>query len=209
MRLIWFGRTWENETDLVWKDKERTDLISKDDEFCETNLICKDKRNWDRFDLEGRGKETSENCFIWKDKKTWVIWFERTRKMRLTSFRKKREAETDDILTVKRNCETGLRLRAGTYLRSRGWGFIICSWRVSNIEHHTIFISFQSKSLSMQICVGTDFVVLREFVVWWLVCRVSSLDVILCGRLGSEHQQTLSLSLCPPPRAVESCWRRN
>ena len=50
----------------------------------------------------------------------------------------------------------------------------------------------------MQICVKTDFVVFREFVVWWLVWRVNrrqievcfSPDVILCGWLGSKYQLT-------------------
>ena len=50
----------------------------------------------------------------------------------------------------------------------------------------------------MSICLGTDFVVFGEFVVWWLVCRVNrrrievcfSPDVIRFGWLGSKYQLT-------------------
>ena len=53
------------------------------------------------------------------------------------------------------------------------------------------------------ICVRTDFVDFREFVVWWLVCRLArrhmevcfSPDIILFGWLGSKYQLTSCLKI--------------
>ena len=57
----------------------------------------------------------------------------------------------------------------------------------------------------MSVCVRTNLVVFREYVVWWLVCRVNrrqtevcfSPDIILCGWLGSKHQLTHSSDVKP------------